>query len=62
LRQRLKPRIFVLNEDPAMKVLFSAIALAILLAACGDDASKKGTTTGTPTTPPPAEKKTEPKK
>ena len=42
-----------------MKILFSAIALAILLGACGDDASKKGTTT---TTPPPAEKKTEPKK
>jgi hypothetical protein len=42
-----------------MKVLFSAIALAILLSACGEDASKKGTTT---TTPPPAEKKTEPKK
>jgi hypothetical protein len=37
-----------------MKVLLPAIALAILLGACGDDASKKGTAT---TTPPPAEKK-----
>ena len=47
-----------------MKVLLSAIAMALLLAACGDDASKKGTATGTatPTTPPPAEKKAEPKK
>jgi len=44
-----------------MKVLLSAIALAIFLAACGDDASKKGTAPST-TTPPPAEKKTEPKK
>ena len=46
-----------------MKVLFSAIALLLLSAACGDDASKKGTATGTATpTPPPAEKKVEPKK
>lgn len=45
-----------------MKVLLPAIALAIFLAACGDDASKKGTATGTTTTPPPAEKKTEPMK
>jgi len=43
-----------------MKVLLPAIALAIFLAACGDNASKKGT--ATPTTPPPAEKKTEPMK
>jgi len=43
-----------------MKVLLPAIALAIFLAACGDDASKKGTSTTT--TPSPAEKKTEPKK
>lgn len=43
-----------------MKVLLPAIALAIFLAACGDDASKKGTTSGS--TPPPAEKKTDPMK
>lgn len=43
-----------------MKVLLPAIALALFLAACGDDASKKGTTT--PTTPPPAEKKADPMK
>ena len=42
-----------------MKVLLPAIALAIFLAACGDDASKKGTAT---TTPPPAEKKADPMK
>ena len=44
-----------------MKVLLSAITLALLLAACGDDASKKGSPSPTPTTPP-AEKKAEPKK
>ena len=45
-----------------MKVLLPAIALAIFLAACGDNASKKGAPSGA-TTPPPAEKKmTEPKK
>ena len=44
-----------------MKVLLSAIALGLLLAACGDDASKKGSPNPTPTTPP-AEKKAEPKK
>ena len=43
-----------------MKVLLPAIALALLISACGDNASKKGT--ATPTTPPPAEKKVEPKK
>lgn len=42
-----------------MKVLLSTIALALLISACGDDASKKGSPTPTP---PPAEKKTEPKK
>ena len=45
-----------------MKVLLSAIALALLIAACGDNASKKGSPSPTPTTPPPAEKKAEPKK
>ncbi len=46
-----------------MKVLLPAIALAIFLAACGDDASKKGPATGTTTTtPPPAEKKADPMK
>jgi hypothetical protein len=47
-----------------MKVLFATVAIALLLAACGDNASKKGAAPGTatPTTPPPAEKKAEPKK
>ena len=53
-----------------IKTLLAAIALASVLAACGNDASKKGpapapstTTPATPTpTPPPAEKKVEPKK
>jgi PBP1b-binding outer membrane lipoprotein LpoB len=43
-----------------MKILLSATALALLLAACGDNASKKGP--AAPATPPPAEKKVEPKK
>ena len=42
-----------------MKILLPAIALALLISACGDNASKKGTASPTP---PPAEKKVEPKK